>query len=300
MISNSVAIQSKARPQGTLRDYISLMKLGITIANLMATFAGFWVSSHGHPNLLGLFWTLIGTGLVVAGGATLNNFIDMDIDHQMQRTQKRALVAKKVKPKAAFWMGITLSVVGLLLLAFLVNWQASACAFVGLLMYAYVYTVWLKRTTTLSTVFGGISGAIPPLVGWVAGNGGVLNLGGWALFFIFFLWQPPHFLPLAMKKTDDYRRAGIPMLPVVRGFNESKRQILQYTAALFPVSLSLYALRYEGPFYLIVMTALGVGFLVQAVRGLSAKDDLQWANNLFRYSLIYLTGLCVVMVIGVQ
>jgi heme o synthase len=126
-----------------------------------------------------------------------------------------------------------------------------------------------------------------------------LDLGGWVLFFIFFLWQPPHFLPLAMKKVDDYRRAGIPMLPVVRGFAESKRQILRYTAAMVPVSLMLYALRYEGLFYFIVMVLLGIGFLVQAVRGFSAKDDLQWANKLFGFSLIYLTGLCIVMVVGV-
>lgn len=299
MSTESIALRQRTQDHATLRDYVSLAKVGITVANLMATFAGFWVSSHGHPNLLLLLFALLGTALVVAGGATLNNYVDMDIDVQMQRTQERALVAGKVKPKIAFWMGITLSAVGLLILTFLVNWQSAACAFVGLVMYAYIYTVWLKRTTTLSTVFGGISGAMPPLIGWTAGNGGVLDLGGWVLFFIFFLWQPPHFLPLAMKKVDDYRRAGIPMLPVVRGFTESKRQIVRYTAAMVPVSLMLYALRYEGLFYFIVMVLLGIGFLVQAVRGFSAKDDLQWANKLFGFSLIYLTGLCIVMVVGV-
>ncbi|MCF8564049.1 heme o synthase [Alicyclobacillus tolerans] len=282
----------------TLRDYISLAKLGITAANLMATFAGLWVASHGHTTVSLVLLTMMGTALVVASGATLNNFVDRDIDYRMERTKERAIVSGKVAPARAFWFGLGMGVIGLAVLAFLVNWVAAAAAFVGLIVYAYIYTVWLKRTTTLSTVLGGVAGAMPPLVGWAAGSGGSLGFGAWVLFFIFFLWQPPHFLPLAMKRSEEYRAAGIPMLPVVRGFGETKWQILRYTAAMLPVSLLLYGLHFEGLIYLVVALVLGVWFLARAVQGLFVQDDLAWAKRLFKFSLIYLTTMCIVMVVG--
>lgn len=290
--------RSKSGNHATFRDYVSLTKVGITVSNLMATFAGLWVASRGHPGLSVFIYTMIGTGLVVASGATLNNYVDRDIDGRMERTRERAVVAGKVPAEHAFWFGLSLGVTGLLVLAFLVNVTAAGCAFVGWIVYAYVYTVWLKRTTTLNTVFGGIAGAAPPLIGWAAGSGGVLDLGAWALFFTFFLWQPPHFLPLAMKRVEDYRAAGIPMLPVVRGFAETKRQIVRYTAALLPVSLWLYVLHYENWLYLCVVLVLGAVFLWRAVEGLKTHDDIAWASKLFRFSLIYLTTLCVILVVG--
>ncbi|MCL6518195.1 MAG: heme o synthase [Alicyclobacillus sp.] len=283
---------------GKWRDYISLMKLGITAANLMATVAGLWMGAHGHPVWRTVVLTLIGTALVVASGATLNNFVDRDIDIRMERTSGRALPSGKVQPVAALVIGLVLGAVGLALLAGWVNGVAAACAFVGLVMYAYIYTVWLKRTTTLSTVLGGLAGAMPPLVGYAAGSGGHLDLVAWVVFSIFFLWQPPHFLPLAMKRVEDYRAAGIPMLPVVRGYTETKWQILVYTAAMVPVSLLLYALRAAGVIYLLVAVVLGVIFLWRAVQGLFTKDDLAWANRLFGFSLVYLTGMCLAMIVN--
>ncbi|GMA58463.1 hypothetical protein GCM10025858_29660 [Alicyclobacillus sacchari] len=179
--------------KATLRDYISIMKWGITIANLMATFAGMWVASGGHPGLAPLLLTLVGTALVVAGGAALNNFYDRDIDQHMMRTKNRAVAQGKVSPGAALAIGLSMSIVGLAILLLFVNWQSAACAFVGLFVYSYLYTVWFKRHTTLNTVLGGVSGAMPPLIGWAAGSGGSISLAGWCLFFTFFLWQPPHF-----------------------------------------------------------------------------------------------------------
>ncbi|GLV13457.1 protoheme IX farnesyltransferase 2 [Alicyclobacillus hesperidum] len=288
--------------KATLRDYISIMKWGITIANLMATFAGMWVASGGHPGLAPLLLTLVGTALVVAGGAALNNFYDRDIDQHMARTKHRAVAQGKVSPAAALAIGLSMSVVGLAVLLLFVNWQSAACAFVGLFVYSYLYTVWFKRHTTLNTVLGGVSGAMPPLIGWAAGSGGSISLAGWCLFFTFFLWQPPHFLPLAMKKTEDYRAAGIPMLPVVRGFRETKRQIVLYTAAMVPVSLMMTPLGAEGWIYFVVMAVLGIWFLYLGVKGLyiQPERDLEWANQVFRFSLIYLTALCVVCVLSVS
>lgn len=295
-------VASVGGEKATFRDYISIMKWGITIANVMATFAGMWVASLGTPHLLTLTFTLVGTALVVAGGAALNNYYDRDIDQLMPRTHTRAVAKGKVAPGAALAIGLSMSAIGLALLFFLVNWVAATCAFVGLFVYSYLYTVWFKRHTTLNTVLGGVSGAMPPLIGWAAGSGGSLGLAAWALFFTFFLWQPPHFLPLAMKKTEDYRAAGIPMLPVVRGFRETKRQILIYTAAMVPVSLILPVIGYEGLLYFVTMAVLGIIFLTMAIKGLfvSEQADLVWANKLFRFSLIYLMVLCVVLVLSVS
>lgn len=306
MATDGIALRS-ALPQepvemqrATIKDYISVLKIGITVANLMATFAGLWVGSHGRPHLLVSVFTLVGTALVVASGAALNNFVDRDIDHRMKRTSDRAIASGKVTPQAALWMGLVFGVIGTVVLAFLVNITAAACAFLGLIVYSYIYTVWLKRTTTLSTVFGGVAGAMPPVVGFAAGSGGGLGIAACVLFATFFLWQPPHFLPLAMKRSEEYRAAGIPMLPVVKGYRETKWQILRYTAAMVPVSLLLYGLRYEGLIYLVVSLVLGLMFLQKAIQGLYAKDDLQWASKLFRFSLIYLTALCVAMVISAR
>ncbi|WP_304457916.1 heme o synthase [Alicyclobacillus sendaiensis] len=288
--------------RATLRDYLSIMKWGITVANLMATFAGLWVASGGRPPLNIMLFTLVGTMFVVAGGAALNNFYDRDIDQRMPRTKMRAVARGKVSPGAALGIGLAMSATGLAVLLVGVNWQSAVCAFVGLFVYSYLYTVWFKRHTTLNTVLGGVSGAMPPLIGWVAGSGGTLSLAAWCLFFTFFLWQPPHFLPLAMKKTEDYRSAGVPMLPVVRGFRETKRQIVIYTAAMVPVSLMLTVLGAEGWLYFVVMGALGLWFLALAVKGLfiPPEKDMEWANRVFRFSLIYLTALCVVSVLSVS
>ncbi len=297
-ISEETGEQSKNSASGSLHNYISVLKLGITIANVMATIAGLWVGSHGHPDILTLVFTSVGTASVVAGGAALNNYVDRDIDYRMSRTKERAMVTGKVKPAIVLWMGLSLGISGTVLLAVLVNMAAAICAFGGLIAYSYIYTVWLKRTTTLSTVLGGVAGALPPLIGFAAGSHGRLGLGAWVLFFTFFFWQPPHFLPLAMKRAEEYRAAGIPMLPVVRGFAETKLQILLYTSAMVPVSLLLYGLGYEGIAYLGVSLVLGLIFLGRAIQGLFVKDDLAWSKKLFGFSLLYLTAMCIVMIVS--
>lgn len=294
--SQMVGVPAKS----TFRDYVSVTKVGITVANLMSTFAGLWVGAHGRPHVMTVVFTLVGTAFIVASGACLNNFIDRDIDQHMERTSARAVVTGKVKPAVVLWMGFILGLIGLTALLVFVNVTAAISGLIGLVSYAYLYTVWLKRTTTLSTVLGGVAGAMPPLIGFSAGSGGSINIAGLVLFFVFFLWQPPHFLPLAMKRAEEYRSAGIPMLPVIRGFLETKRQILRYTAAMVPVSLLLYGLHYEGMVYLILATAFGMSFLWKAAKGFSIKDDLAWANNLFKFSLLYLTTMCVALVVSVR
>lgn len=159
-----------------------------------------------------------------------------------------------------------------------------------------IYTP-LKRVTTLNTVIGGISGAVPPVIGWVAVTG-TMDFAAWLLFLILFLWQPPHFLALAMMKTEEYRAGNLPMLPVVKGFAETKRQMFLWAAVLFPASLLLFLHANVGYFYLIVMAIMGLVYIVLLYKGFSAKDDMAWAKKLFGYSILYLTAFCAVIVIS--
>ncbi len=298
MLDRSLSYGNALPTKATWRELVSLTKVGITVANVMATFAGMWAGSQGHVHFGTMAATLIGTALIVASGASLNNYVDRDIDGSMSRTKKRVVANGKVSADTAFTLGLTLGVIGMLVLVFLVNLTAALLGFIGLIFYGYIYSVWLKRTTTLNTVLGGIPGAIPPLIGWAAATGGTLDLAAWAMFCTFFLWQPPHFLPLALKRVEEYRSAGVPMLPVVRGATETKRQIAVYAVALLPVSLVMGITGEEGPLYWIPAGVLGLIFAYRGIQGLYAKDDIAWANKIFGFSLIYLMALCLILVLG--
>ncbi|SDG93670.1 protoheme IX farnesyltransferase [Alteribacillus persepolensis] len=279
------------------KDYVTLAKMGIVTSNLITTFAGLFLASvyTGFPlldNLHIAILTLIGAGLVMAGGCTLNNYIDRDIDPLMERTKDRPTVSGTVKPTNVLTAGIIQSAVGVLLLA-AVNMTAAVIGVIGLVIYVLVYTMWLKRVSTLNTVVGSFAGAVPPLIGWAAVDPS-LHLYAWLLFSIMFIWQPPHFLALAMKRSEEYRAAGVPMLPVVAGFAMTKRQIVVYVAALVPMTLLLYPF---GLVYTIAAAILGIGWLALGVAGFKMKDEIKWARIMFVYSINYLTILFVLMVI---
>ncbi|BCU82941.1 protoheme IX farnesyltransferase 2 [Polycladomyces abyssicola] len=282
--------------RATWRDYLNITKPGINVSNLLAAFTGFWLAGPRSLDLTLLFFTLLGTALVIAGGCTLNNFIDRDIDPSMARTRNRPVAAGRIAPSTALWMGIVLTVAGISVLALGANPLAAVLGMIGFFVYVMVYTAWLKRTTTLNTVIGGISGAVPPMIGWTAVTGNV-DLPAWILFLILFMWQPPHFLALAMRKVEDYRAAGVPMLPVVRGFMETKRQIMVYVAAMIPSSLFLYHTGVVGKIYFVTAIVLGVIYLVLSIAGFFTKDDDRWARQMFLYSLVYLTAILLVMIV---
>lgn len=266
----------------------------------MAAFAGLWVGAHGYPGVTTTIVTLAGTALVVASGAALNNYVDRDIDYRMKRTRQRAVASGKVTPIEAFVLGITLGILGILILAAGAGVAAAGCAFIGLVMYAYVYTVWLKRTTTWSTVIGGIAGAMPPVVGYAAGSGGVLGLDAFFIFLLFFFWQPPHFYPLAMKRSEEYRAAGVPMLPVVKGNTSAKKQIMFFTVLMVVTSFVLYFRNVEGILYFGIALVLGLLYVFRSLQGIYVKDDIAWANRVFGFSLLYLTLMSAALVIGVK
>lgn len=277
-------------------EFLALVKIGIVNSNLITAFTGVWLALHftGQgfiDNIDKVLLAMFGTALIIAGGCSLNNYIDSDIDHKMERTKSRPTVTGRFSLSKVLALGIGLSVLGLILLLF-TSVNAAFIGFIGLFTYVVLYTMWSKRKYTLNTIIGSVSGAVPPLIGWAAIDPGLHPIA-WVLFFIMFIWQPPHFLALAMKRCEEYRAAGIPMLPVIHGFNVTKRQIVIYVACLLPIPFYLSSL---GNLFIIVSAILGVGWLGLGIYGYVMKDDIKWAKLMFVYSLNYLTIMFVLMV----
>lgn len=292
---------SDKKLSGTWKDYVSVTKVGIILSNLLTVITGIVLAASTldvalADNGLNILYTLLGTALIIASGTCLNNYIDRDIDQKMSRTKNRALVEGRLNPKHVLIMGFLLAILGTALLV-LVNIVTTLVALFGLFVYVVVYTMWWKRKHSLNTVIGSLSGAVPPVIGWTAISGGSIDAGAWILFLIMFLWQPPHFLALAMRRCEDYRAAGVPMLPVVKGFHETKKQMLNYVFVLVPGSLLLFMYTSVQYAYVWIALALGIIWIVLTVKGFYAKDDLKWARQYFLFSLIYMTVLFVSIII---
>ncbi|SDW79927.1 protoheme IX farnesyltransferase [Marininema mesophilum] len=273
------------------RDWLELSKPRITISNALACVVGFWTAGGSTTHQLPIFLgTLVGIVLLVSGSCMLNNWIDQDIDPLMERTRSRVLPQGRLHPMMVAIFGILSVILGIGILAFFVNSWAAGLGGVGALFYIVIYSLWLKRVSTWNTVVGGISGAVPPLIGWVAATGSP-DVGGWILFLILFFWQPAHFFALAMLNVEDYRRAGIPMYPVIRGSSETKMQILLYVSLLLPTSLALQIVGAVDGAYIGISLLLGSVYLLLAIAGFFIRSEEKWSRLLFRYSLIYLVGM---------
>jgi protoheme IX farnesyltransferase len=277
-----------------VQDYVALTKPGIQTLLLVSMLGAMLVASDGVPSFGLVLALLIGGSLTSGGANALNCFIDRDIDAQMSRTRNRATAAGRISPAAAMTFGLTLSVLGTLLIGFVSNWLAAGLAVAGNLYYVLVYTLWLKRTTPHNIVVGGAAGAVPPLVGWAAVTGS-LAAPAWILFAIIFYWTPPHFWSLALLKQGDYGRANVPMLPVVAGEEATRKQIFLYTVLLSAVSLLLVPFG-MGMIYLVGVVALNAVFLWYAWLLLTDPSKAR-ARQTFFYSLWYLALLYVVLVI---
>ncbi|TGB00181.1 protoheme IX farnesyltransferase [Sporolactobacillus shoreae] len=285
--------------QSLFKDVLTTIKIGIVNSNLITTFTGLWLALFFTGQSILAFaapvvFVLAGTALVIAGGCSMNNYIDRDIDPLMTRTQERPSATGKFEAKNVLILGMVLSVAGITLL-FAASPTAAAVGFFGLIIYVLVYTMWLKRTYSINTVVGSLAGAVPPLIGWAAIDPSLSSPIPWILFLIMFLWQPPHFLALAIKRVEEYRRAGIPMLPVVAGFPITQRQMIVYVAVLVPASLLLNSL---GTFYTASALILGTVWLAYAVFGLFTKDIVKWSRIMFVISLNYLTLLFMFMILA--
>jgi heme o synthase len=276
-----------------ISDYVELTKPKVQSLLLLTTITTMYVAGDPSPLLVAL--TCLGGYLSAGGAGAVNHWFDRDIDAQMARTATRPIPAGRVSPRAALTFGCTLAVLSLLELSLTVNPLAAGLSFTGFLGYVFVYTLWLKRRTPQNIVIGGAAGAIPPLVGWAAVTGSV---GGLAviLFFIVFFWTPPHFWALSLLMKDEYRKVGVPMLPVVRGEAETRRQILLYTVLLYAVTQLPFCTGALGGAYLAASLVLGVGFIAGAVR-LYRRADRRSALQLYLFSLAYLALLFVAMVV---
>jgi len=277
---------------GSVGDFVALMKPRVMALVVFTALVGMVIAPPGqHPALAVIALICIAAGAGASGA--LNMWYDADIDALMQRTAARPIPRGRVSPDEALAFGVVLAAGSVFVLGVLVNWTAGALLALTIAFYLVVYTMWLKRRTPQNIVIGGAAGSFPPMIGWAAMTGGV-SIEGLVLFLMIFLWTPPHFWALALYRARDYERARVPMLPVVAGPDETRKQIVIYAALLVPVALAPSVLGFGGPFYTLCAIALGAIFLalslnVYRVRHGRAADRA--AKQLFAFSIFYLFGL---------
>jgi protoheme IX farnesyltransferase len=270
----------------TVRDYVSLTKPRIISLLLVTTVATMFVADPSGPALSVILWTMLGGYLAAGGAGAINHYVDRERDARMARTRARPLVSGRIEPWHGLVFGVVLGVAATVQLAITVNALAAALALAGLLGYVFVYTIWLKPLTPQNIVIGGAAGAVPPLVGWAAATGS-LTADALYPFAIVFLWTPPHFWALSLLIKDDYARTGVPMLPVVRGDEFTRRQILIYSVVLVAFTVLPWATGLFGAAYLVSALALGGAFVALAA-GLALRPSRRAALRLYLSSLAYL------------
>ncbi|WP_076353671.1 MULTISPECIES: heme o synthase [Paenibacillus] len=292
-------MRSKNRRRTTVwKDLIALTKPGIVRMNAFAAFGGFWVASQWSIDWLKLLWMLIGTSLTMASACVINNYWDRELDLKMERTRNRALPTGRLKPGFVITYGIILGIAGLAVLFTLVNVLSGWLGLLGWFVYIVIYTIWLKRSSTWSTSIGGVSGAMPPVIGYCAVTGQV-DAGAWLLFAFLFLWQPAHFWSLAIRRVEEYRAAGYPLLPVVKGIKRTKLQMIPYVLLLIPTVILLYTYGYTGQWFLWVSGLLTVIWFAHTLTGMRAKTEQEtekWAKVNFLISVNYLLVVFLLMI----
>ncbi|MBS1871437.1 MAG: protoheme IX farnesyltransferase [Actinobacteria bacterium] len=285
-------VVTRTRLRQLIADYVTLTKPRVQLLLLLTTVATMEVA--GSPSVGLILLTLLGGALSAGGAGAVNHWYDRDIDLRMARTATRPIPAGRVSPRAALTFGIALAVLSFAELSLTVNVLAAVLALSGFLGYVFVYTLWLKRSTPQNIVIGGAAGAVPPLVGWAAVTGS-LDPVALYLFAIVFYWTPPHFWALSLLMKDEYAKVDVPMLPVVRGEDETRRQITLYSALLVAITLLPFAGRLFDGLYAVAAGLLGGVFLWLAVR-LQRNPDRRAALRLYLYSLLYLALLFGAMV----
>lgn len=277
-------------------DIKSLVKAPVLIANVLPVFTGFWLAlfftNVSFMEYLDMFLlVMLGSTLIMAGALVLNNWYDVDIDSVMARTKQRATVTGNIPLKIVLAIGILLTVLGFILL-FFTTVEAVIYGFIGWFTYVVLYTMWSKRRYAFNTVIGSVSGAVTPLIGWTVVAPGFQTIPI-TLFMILFIWQMPHTFAIAMRKFEEYKAAGVAMLPVVRGFKATKKQIIIYVACLLPLPFFLVDL---GVIFVVIATLLNLIWLLISISGLFTKDDQKFAYVNFLFSVNYLSFLLILMV----
>ena len=292
---SAVTTQPQARTAaGTLRDYLSLLKLRI-VSLLDATALGVMLpAAHGHPRLGAVAAVFVGLTFAAGGANAINMWFDRDIDAEMTRTRRRPVPAGRIPAWHALALGIALNIAAFAVLWAFANLLSAALALLGAAIYVFVYTMWLKRSTPQNIVIGGAAGAIPPLVGWAAAAGR-LDLTALAFFAVVFFWTPPHFWALAQLIKADYARANVPMLPVVAGERTAKRQSIVYAALTLAVSVIPFFTGAAGAVYLAGAVVLGIGLVGISILDLEGR---RWTRRVFAYSIAYLALLFVLFALS--
>jgi len=280
------AVPRPAAPS-LLRDYLTLTKPKVQSLLLFTTVTTMYVA--GDPSIGLIFLTCLGGAMSAGGAGAVNHAIDRDVDRMMARTADRPVAAGRISPRAAIAFGVGLAAASFVMMSLAINPLAASLSLSGFVGYVFLYTLWLKRSTWQNIVWGGAAGAVPPLVAWAAVTG---ELSGMAfyLFAIIFFWTPPHFWALSLLMKDEYAKAGIPMLPVVRGEAETRRQIMLYTVLLYAVTQLPFCAGGLGIAYLVPSMLLGAGFIYFSYRLLRAGERA-WALRTYLFSLAYLAAL---------
>ena len=286
-------VSARSMVLGVIADYVALTKPPIVLLLLITALGGMFLASQGAPPVTVALLLLCGGASAAGGASAINHYLDRDLDGLMLRTRRRPLPGGRVSPWAALAFGVGLNIFAFLLLATTVNLLSAAITLSGTLFYVFIYTWWLKRSTPQNIVIGGAAGAVPPLAGWAAITGGV-ELPALYLFAVIFFWTPPHFWALALLMRDDYARARVPMLPVVVGEAETKKNILLYTIILAVVTVLFFTTQAVGWVYLSSAVVLGGIFLYKSWtmafatgnhEGTSSKGQ---ERSVYLYSLLYL------------
>ena len=284
------------RPIGirqVVRDYVALTKPRVISLLLVTALAGMLVAQRGWPATDLVLAVILGGALAAGGANAINMWFDRDIDAEMYRTRLRPIPAGRVRPASALAFGIVLNVAAFTLIAARANLLAAALTLAATLVYVFVYTMWLKRSTTQNIVIGGAAGAFPPVIGYAAVTG-ALDLTALYMFMIVFFWTPPHFWALALRLNNDYDRAQVPMLQVIRGRQEAQWQIFLYSLVLLSITM-LLGLRGFGIVYLASALVLGGIFVAMAVMTMRDAGS-RWARRTYKYSLLYLALVFAAMV----
>lgn len=278
-----------------IQDFFILSKPLIVALLLVTTFGGLVMGGKAWPSPSLAFWTLLGGALAAGGSSALNQYIDRELDKNMQRTARRPLAAGRLNAAEGLSFGLALCLASYYILAGFVNLTAALLSLAGIFYYVVFYSLWLKKATVQNIVIGGGAGAIPPMVGWAAAAGH-LSLAAWILFLIIFMWTPPHFWSLAIVRSKDYERAGVPMLPVVKGERETRLQILIYSFVLVGTTLLLPVIRATGTIYLVSAVVLGLLLIYEAWRVWRIPGN-KVAWTMYRWTSMYLAFIFLALMI---
>ncbi|QAX82273.1 heme o synthase [Candidatus Pseudomonas adelgestsugas] len=282
-----------------LKHFIQITKPGIIFSNVLSVAGGFFLASKGHVDLAIFLAVMIGTSLVVASGCVFNNYIDRDIDLKMERTKNRALVHGLLSMKLVLTYATVLGIVGIMLLYIAANLLAALFALIGFVIYVCLYSLYLKRKSVHGTLAGSLSGAMPPVIGYVAVTNH-FDIAALVLMVMFSLWQMPHSYAIAIFHFNDYLAASIPVLPVKRGIQVTKKYILLYIFGFLMATLMLTFSGYTSINYLVAAATMGTYWLYIAWTGYKAADDTIWARKLFVFSIFTITTLSVMMSLDFQ